>query len=144
MATVTVSLIYGQQTTEEEISQDTLPLSPSYYDLPYDPEARSPLQLDQHRRPPFDLRRKRLDYLYPKSYKRTLSLDTGLNYTLREQLGDLNYRPPMRVPFEAYADRRRKETIRNYWRSRTREQDGQSPVSSRSQTSPRIYVGPLA
>ena len=121
---------------------DTIPYVDRYYEGAYDADARAPMALDERRRPPFDRRRVRPSYLYSNSYSRTLSLDSNRQYTLSEQIGGIDFRSPMRVPFEFYVEQQRRDQINSYWRSRTKEQDGETPVGDRDDSNPRIYVGP--
>ena len=137
-----VAYAQGLLPNQGRLSADTLPSSARYYSEPYDASARSPLPLDQHRRPPFDRRRRRAPHFYSSSYTRTLSLDTNMQYTLSERIGEIEYRTPMTVPFDFYVKQQRLDRVNNYWRTRTREQDGDTPIGDRDPSNPRIYVGP--
>ena len=126
--------MYAQALVTEDV-EDTLAatqLTPSdtvpepedtYYSRQYDPESRSPLPLNQRKRPPLDDKYVRPSHFYSKKYARELKIDTSMHYTLRERIGNIEYRPPIRVPFKSYVRRNHKNLIRQYWKKRNQEQE---------------------
>lgn len=70
-----------------------------------------------------------------------MEIDTGFNYTIQENMGDLQYRPPTTLSFEEYMRLRREQMIRDYWKAQSQGLDGESPVSGRSLIPP-IYTSP--
>ncbi len=71
-----------------------------------------------------------------------VEIDTAGNYTIYEKLGELNYRPASSMSFEEYKQYQDRQILKNYWKSRARAQDGESPVSSRG-IIPKIYISPV-
>ena len=129
-----------EETPAEETNQPSR--EDIYYAQPYDPAAPSPLFLGQHRLPPLGGKR-RAGYLYAPSYSRSLSIDTALNYTLKEQIQGFDYRPPMNIPFDEYVRHKRGERVRQYWKQLSLQDDGESPVSQRIDQL-RFYIGDRA
>ncbi|MBW3544640.1 MAG: cell surface protein SprA, partial [Bacteroidetes bacterium] len=71
-----------------------------------------------------------------------MEIDTGFNYTIEENIGDMPYRPPSTLTFEEYMQLRRQQMIRDYWKTQSQGLDGESPVSGRSLIPP-IYTSPM-
>ncbi len=52
----------------------------------------------------------------PSNKKTVMELDSNLNtYTITEQVGDEDYRPPSSMTIQEFAEWKRKESIRKYW-----------------------------
>lgn len=78
----------------------------------------------------------------PDAMHMDVEIDTGLNYTLQERIGDVNYRAPTSMTFEEYRQYQERQMLKSYWQSRSRSLDGDSPVSERGLI-PKIYVSPV-
>ena len=78
----------------------------------------------------------------PSSLKLDLEIDTGMNYTIYEKIGDLNYRPTSSMTFEEFKQYREKENQKDYWKTRSAGLDGESALSGRNLIPP-IYISPI-
>lgn len=67
----------------------------------------------------------------------------GQFYILRQQIGNFNYRTPIRAPFEQVQRIRNTELSRNYFRTLSRAADGTDPVKS-GRLIPPIKLPPIA
>ncbi len=67
--------------------------------------------------------------------------DSGINYTVYERIGDLNFRPMSTMTFEEYDQFNDQQIANEYFKERSAGLDGESAVSGRSLI-PRLYVGP--
>lgn len=78
----------------------------------------------------------------PKSIGLELQIDTGMNYTISEKIGRLNFRPVTTMSFPEFNLQQDRLARKEYWQSRSRALDGESAVSSRNLL-PKIYVSPV-
>lgn len=78
----------------------------------------------------------------PNQMKLDVEIDTGLNYTIYEKIGELNYRPTTSMSFEEFKQYQDRQILKNYWKTRSRAMDGESAVSGRGFT-PKIFVSPI-
>lgn len=78
----------------------------------------------------------------PQSFNVDVEIDTGMNYTIHEKIGDVNFRPASTMSFDEFNAQQTQELKRNYWQSKSRALDGESAVSSRNLI-PKIYVSPV-
>lgn len=78
----------------------------------------------------------------PHQLKLDVEIDTGLNYTIYEKIGNLNFRPTSSMTFEEFKQYQDRNILKSYWQSRSRAMDGESAVSGRGFT-PKIYVSPV-
>ncbi|TRX55626.1 cell surface protein SprA [Fulvivirga sp. M361] len=78
----------------------------------------------------------------PASLKLEAEIDTSLNYTIYEKIGDLNYRPTSSMSFEEFKQYQEREMLKDYWKNRSAGLDGESAVSGRNLIPP-IYVSPI-
>ncbi|NJN26053.1 MAG: cell surface protein SprA [Cyclobacteriaceae bacterium] len=70
-----------------------------------------------------------------------VEVDTSLNYTIDEQIGDLNYRAPTNLNFEEYNKLHGIQMRKNYWKEMSSDKDGESAISGR-RLIPPIYMSP--
>jgi cell surface protein SprA len=69
----------------------------------------------------------------PSNIKTDVTLDSSMkNYTIRETVGGVDYRPPSTMTYEEYQDYKNKEAIRNNWNAKT---SGQNAVQSTKKSS---------
>ncbi|HEX6224273.1 MAG TPA: cell surface protein SprA, partial [Chryseolinea sp.] len=78
----------------------------------------------------------------PNEMKLDVEIDTALNYTIYEKIGDLNYRPTSSMTFSEFKQYQDRQILKSYWQSRARAQDGESPISGRGFT-PKIFISPI-
>ncbi len=57
----------------------------------------------------------------PANVKTDVELDSNMNYTVSEKIGDsLEYRPPSEMTFQEFAEYQRKRMIKDYWREKNK------------------------
>ncbi len=78
----------------------------------------------------------------PSNLNLDLEIDTALNYTIYERMGDLDYRPPANLSFEEFQQYQQRQQLSEYWRARSEGLDGESAVGGRSLIPP-IYISPV-
>ncbi|WP_246223736.1 cell surface protein SprA [Fulvivirga kasyanovii] len=78
----------------------------------------------------------------PASLQLDVEIDTGMNYTIYEKIGDLNYRPTSSMSFEEFKQYQERQQLKEYWKNRSAGLDGESAVSGRNLIPP-IYVSPI-
>ncbi len=78
----------------------------------------------------------------PSSFKLDVEIDTGMNYTIYEKVGDINYRPVTSMTFEEFDKYQESKALKEYWKNRSAGLDGESAVSGRNLIPP-IFVSPV-
>ena len=78
----------------------------------------------------------------PTEVNLDVELDSNLNYTIYEKIGDLNYRPVTTMSFEEFKALQDRKMLKGYWQEKTRGADGESAVSSRG-IIPKIFISPI-
>ncbi len=78
----------------------------------------------------------------PSNYNMNVEVDTGMNYTITEKMGDLDYRPSSTFTFEQYDRLHSQKMYKNYWKDMSSGLDGESAVSGR-RLIPPIYISPV-
>ena len=78
----------------------------------------------------------------PNQMKLDVEIDTALNYTIYEKIGNLNYRPTSTMTFEEFKRYQDRQILKSYWQGRSRAQDGESAVSGRGLI-PKIFISPV-
>ncbi len=78
----------------------------------------------------------------PSNYQMEIEVDTGMNYTITEKMGELNYRPSSTFTFEQYDRLHSQKMYKNYWKDMSTGIDGESAVSGR-RLIPPIYISPV-
>jgi cell surface protein SprA len=78
----------------------------------------------------------------PGALQRDVEVDTALNYTFKEHIGDLKFRPPSTMTFEQYNRMHSQQMLREFWKERSAGLDGESAVSGR-RLIPPIYISPV-
>lgn len=78
----------------------------------------------------------------PTKVNYDIELDSGLNYTIYEKVGNLNYRPVTTMSFEEFNAYQDRQLLKSYWQGKSRSQDGESPVSGRGFV-PKIFISPV-
>lgn len=78
----------------------------------------------------------------PTKVNLDVELDSNLNYTIYEKIGNLNYRPVTTMSFEEFKELQDRKMLKGYWQNKSRGIDGESAVSSRG-IIPKIYISPI-
>jgi cell surface protein SprA len=78
----------------------------------------------------------------PTEVNLDVELDSNLNYTIYEKIGDLNYRPVTTMSFEEFKALQDRKMLKGYWQNKARGIDGESPVSGRG-IIPKIFISPI-
>ena len=121
-----------------KIKQDSL------NNLPYKPSRRPTFRLGDRYGDPFSnsTTESPLFLKDPTKVNLDVELDSGLNYTIYEKIGELNYRPITTMSFEEFKAYQEREILKGYWQGKSRSMDGESAVSSRGLV-PKIYISPV-
>lgn len=76
----------------------------------------------------------------PANITTNVELDDSLRYfEITEKIGDMDYRDPSLMTFEEYSKYQQQQAIRNYWKTKSGGQDGESVVASK-RVIPKIYI----
>lgn len=78
----------------------------------------------------------------PTKVNLDVELDSNLNYTIYEKVGDLNFRPVTTMSFEEFKALQDREMLKSYWQNKARGIDGESAVTNRG-IIPKIYISPI-
>jgi cell surface protein SprA len=78
----------------------------------------------------------------PTKVNLDVELDSNLNYTIYEKIGDLNYRPVTTMSFEEFKALQDRKMLKGYWQNKSRGIDGESAVTNRG-IIPKIYISPI-
>lgn len=138
VAEVKADTFYQQQDTIRTNQSDTT------RQQPYRPSRRPTFKLRDRYGDPFSntTSRSPLFLKDPTKLNYEIQLDSGLNYTIYEKIGDLNYRPVTSMSFEEFKAYQDRQMMRSYWQGKSRSMDGESAVSGRSLI-PKLYVSPI-
>ncbi len=128
---------------QQEIQADTTKAD-SLKNLPYTP-SRRPIHTPSYRfGDPFSNSAASSPLLLkdPSKLQLDVEIDTSLNYTIYEKIGDLNYRPTSSMSFDEFNKYQDRKILKSYWKSRSAGLDGESAVSGRN-IIPPIFVSPV-
>ncbi len=128
-----------------QISRDTIPADPVKIDsLPakYQPSRQSTYKPADRFGDPFSNKPSASPLLLGDPSQLALEIDTAMDYTIYERIGDLNYRPTTTMSFEEFSRYQEQTMLKNYWKSRSEGLDGESAVSGR-RLIPPIYISPV-
>lgn len=130
------SPIFQQDTSR--IKQDTVK------NIPYKSSRKPTFQLRDRYGDPFSnsTTASPLFLKDPTKVNLDVELDSGLNYTIYEKMGELNYRPITTMSFEEFKEYQDREIKKNYWQGKSRSLDGESAVASRGLI-PKIFISPV-
>ena len=78
----------------------------------------------------------------PKSLNLDLQIDTGFNYSIREKIGKVNFRPNSSMSFRDFNLQQDQQFRKQYWRAKSQALDGESAVSGRNLL-PKLYISPV-
>jgi cell surface protein SprA len=126
--------------------QDTVRVSPQDTTITqrYRPSRRPTFQLRDRYGDPFSntTTNSPLFLKDPTKVNYDIELDSSLNYTIYEKMGEVNFRPITTMSFEEFKDFQERQLLKGYWQGKSRSMDGESPVSSRG-LAPKIYISPV-
>jgi len=140
--TLCLALQSGNVYSQEDLTeQDTLK---SRFEGPYEPDRRPTYEQKDRFGDPFSNNTSPSPLLLqdPSTLQMDVEIDTGMNYTIYEKIGDINYRPTTTMSFEEFNDAVDRQLVRNYWKERSVGLDGESAVSSR-QLIPKLFISPV-
>ncbi|WP_235689717.1 T9SS outer membrane translocon Sov/SprA [Fulvivirga lutea] len=111
---------------------------------PYSPSRRPTYRPKDRFGDPFSSRPSNSPLLLddPSSMQLDVEIDTGMNYTIYEKIGDLNYRPTSSMSFTEFKQYQERNQLKEYWKNRSSGLDGESAVSGRNLIPP-IYISPI-
>jgi cell surface protein SprA len=129
---------YAQRQDTTRTSQDTT------RNQPYQPSKRPTFRPNDRYGDPFSNRASESPLFLkdPNQMKLDVEIDTAMNYTIYEKIGDLNYRPTSSMSFQEFKQHQDRQILKNYWQGRSKAQDGESPVSGRGLI-PKIFISPI-
>lgn len=128
---------------QQEIQSDSTKAD-SLRNLPYTPSKRPTYNPTYRFGNPFS-NRSTTSPLWlkdPSKLQLDVEIDTSLNYTIYEKIGNLDYRPTSSISFEEFNRYQNRQILKNYWKSRSSGLDGESAVSGRN-IIPPIFVSPV-
>ena len=116
----------------------------SINNLPYEPSKQPTYQPNDRFGDPFSNRTSKSPLVLqdPASLKLDVEIDTGMNYTIYEKIGDINFRPTSQMSFQEFNNYHTSQLIRDYWKDKSLGLDGESAVSGR-RLIPKLYISPI-
>lgn len=78
----------------------------------------------------------------PTKINYDIELDSTLNYTIYEKIGNLTYRPVTSMSFQEFNAYQDRQLLKNYWQGKSRSLTGESAVSGRGFV-PKIFISPV-
>ena len=126
---------------QDTTQQDTLR---NRFQGPYEPTRRPTYEQKDRFGDPFSNNTSPSPLLLqdPANLKMDVEIDTGMNYTIYEKIGDINYRPTTTMSFEEFNRYADQQLVRNYWKEKSIGLDGESAVSGR-QLIPKLFISPV-
>ncbi len=122
----------------------TNPIPGDTTDLPYEPSRQPTYDPQDRLGDPFsgNVEHSPLLDAEPFGLDMEIEVDTGRNYTIYERMNGLDYRPPTVMSFEEYSRLYERKIVRDYWRAKAAELDGESAISGR-RLIPKIPISPV-
>jgi cell surface protein SprA len=129
--------VYGQQPTRQTPGDTT-----QYQ--PYEPSRRPTYRITDRYGDPFSNQptQSPLYLKNPNQPQLDVEIDSSLNYTIYEKIGNVNYRPTSTMTFEEFKQYQDRQILKSYWQGRARAQDGESAVTGRGLI-PKIFISPV-
>lgn len=136
------SVNFFQQVSDSTVveARDTIPLE----EQKYVPSTRPSYYGRDRLGDPFSNYQSQSPLLYgnPANVELQYEIDTGFNYTIYERMGAIYYRPISTMSFSEYDRYQTEQLLKNYWKGRGAEADGETAVSGR-RLIPKIYISPV-
>lgn len=134
-----------QEVQEKVQKQDTIPKDSIKADslVKYQPTKRPTFQFQDRYGDPFSSQQTQSPFQLnnPSDLSLDVEIDTALNYTIYEKIGDEYFRPTSSMSFEEFSRYQDDKLLNDYWKERSLGLDGESAVSGRSLIPP-LYVSP--
>lgn len=129
---------FFQRQDTSRLQQDTIK------NLPYKPSRKPTFRLSDRYGDPFSntTTESPLFLKDPTKVNMEVELDSNLNYTIYEKIGELNFRPVTTMSFQEFKDHQDRQILKSYWQGKSRSMDGESAVSSRGLI-PKIFISPV-
>jgi cell surface protein SprA len=127
----------AQQDTTR-VTQDTLK------NVPYRPSRKPTFRLRDRYGDPFSspVTKSPLFLKDPTKLTFEVNYDSGVNYTVYEKIGELNFRPVTEMTFDEFKAFQERQLLTGYWKGKSRSMDGESAVTSRGLI-PKIFISPV-
>lgn len=141
-------LFGGNILAQQTIATDTIPADTinldSIRNLLYKPSSRPNFLPQDRLGDPFSNRVGYSPLLFgdPSNMTMSFELDTGLNFSLTERIGNFDYRPPIIISFDEYSTYQTQNLLKTYWQEKSTAIDGETAVSSK-RLIPKIYISPV-
>lgn len=128
---------------QDSLASDSTKLD-SLKNQPYEPTTRPRFKMEDRFGDPFSNRPSRspLTLKDPASMTVDVEIDTGMNYTIYEKIGGINYRPLSTMSFSEFDNYQDKLMKRTYWKDKSAGLDAESAVSGRSLL-PKLFISPV-
>lgn len=109
----------------------------------YVPSTRPTMRASDRYGDPFSERQSSSPLLFgePSGLTMEMEIDTSMNYTIQEKLGDVPYRPKTTLSFEEYQEYQEQRMNREFMKAKAAGLDGESAVSAR-RLIPKLYISP--
>jgi cell surface protein SprA len=78
----------------------------------------------------------------PKSLNLDMQIDTGMNYSIYEKIGKVNFRPTTSMSFNEFNQLQTQGILKDYFKNKSSALDGESAVTSKN-ILPKIYISPV-
>ncbi|MCU0399176.1 MAG: cell surface protein SprA, partial [Cyclobacteriaceae bacterium] len=130
--------LFQQQDTVRTTQQDTTKTQS------YRPNRRPTFQLRDRYGDPFSnpTTSSPLFLKDPTKVDYEIEIDSTLNYTVFEKVGNLYYRPLTTMSFDEFKNYQDRQMLKGYWQGKSRSMDGESAVTGRGLI-PKIYISPV-
>lgn len=133
------------QTVQQDTTKsDSIRRADSLAKLPYQPSRTPTFQPTDRYGDPFRFRQSASPLLLgnPTGYSLKGQIDTSMNYSIFETIGDVNYRPAATMSFNEFNTIQTQQLVKDYWQEKSAGLDGESAVSGRNLI-PKLYFSPI-
>ncbi|MDQ3534451.1 MAG: cell surface protein SprA, partial [Bacteroidota bacterium] len=137
--------VFQDTLKKDTLKQDTLKqdsLKNRVKDQPYKGSKKSTYEPKDRFGDPFSEKTSPSPLLLSDPSQLEFEIDTAMDYTIYEKIGETQYRPATTMSFEEYSKLQEKSMLKNYWQNRASGLDGESAVSGRSLIPP-IHISPV-
>jgi cell surface protein SprA len=142
---LSVVVFIGLTPTQTHAQQDTTTVAQdTVKNVPYKPSRRPTFKLRDRYGDPFStpVTKSPLFLKDPTKLTFEVNYDSGVNYTVYEKIGELNFRPVTQMTFEEFKAFQERQLLTGYWKGKSRGMDGESAVTSRGLI-PKIFISPV-
>lgn len=114
-------IAWAQNQDTTRVTRDTV-----NQNLPYKPTPRPTFHPTDRYGDPFSSTPYESPLFRTDQTKFDVEIDTALNYTVQEKIGDLNYRPAASISFEEFKRYKDRQMLKEYWQSRSLATGGEN------------------